>query len=381
MKKVLIAPDSFKGCLSAEQISEVIGQAVHAVCPDCQICLLPIADGGEGTTTAIVGSTSGRLMNVEVHDPLMRPIKAVYGITGDGKTAVLDLASASGLPLLSPNERNPWLTTTYGTGELLLTLLQREAGIEQVIIGLGGSATHDGGVGLLKALGYRFLDGKGEDVPLGGQGLKRIRHIVTENRYKEMDGCHFNLACDVTSPLCGLQGAAFIFSPQKGADEMMVKELDEGLYSFATVIKKKFGYSINEIPGSGAAGGAGGVLSVLLPAQIHSGIDCIFDAVGFDQALIDSDLVITGEGCIDIQTLSGKVLSGVSEHARTFGVPVLAVAGKVCLDPVSIQNAGFMDALAITPPEMPLEKALLPNVACHHLYETLKDYLKKEMKS
>lgn len=332
-KKILIATDSFKGCLSAAEASGAIAEGIRRVFPDCPGVRIPVADGGEGFTEALLAARGGAWRTLTVSDPLGRPLEAGYGILPDG-TAVIETAAASGLPLLAPEERNPLLTSTFGTGELVRDAIER--GSRNVLVGLGGSATHDAGTGLLSALGFRFLDADGNDVVPGGGNLGRIATIDRSGVIPGLDGTRFTAACDVQTRFCGPAGAAATFAPQKGADAAAVRRLEEGTAHFATLIRERTGINLQEVPGSGAAGGLGGALAALLGACLESGIDLVLDAAGFDAQLRDADLVITGEGRIDAQSAQGKAVWGVLRRSQRAGVPVVAVCGRLGLPDPSV---------------------------------------------
>ena len=334
IRKILIAADSFKGSLSSAEVARAAALGVRRALPGCEAVGIPVADGGEGFTDAMLAACGGERHSLTVSDPLGRPVKAAYGILPDG-TAVIETAAASGLPLLAPEERNPLLTSTSGTGELIRDALDR--GCRNVLLGLGGSATHDAGTGLLSALGFRFLDTSGQVLRGCGANLERIRTIDRSAIYPALGSVRFTAACDVQTRFCGPEGAAATFAPQKGADTDAVTLLERGTASFADVIARSRPHSGLDLPGSGAAGGLGGALAALLGARLESGIDLVLDAAGFDALLQDADLVITGEGRIDAQTASGKAVWGVLKRARRAGVPVVAICGRLGVpDPTAL---------------------------------------------
>ena len=367
MQRLTIAIDSFKGSLSSREVAEAFADGWHEVLPDCEIATLPIADGGEGTLEALVGAMGGEYVEVGVHDPLLRPIKAKYGIIGEGQSAIIELASASGLTLLREGERNPMETSTYGTGEMVADAVKR--GCRRVLMCIGGSATNDCGVGMFRALGYRFLDGRGCEVEGRGKDLEKIEYIDDAQRIAALDECEFVVACDVTNPLCGEQGAAHIFAPQKGADATMVEALDRGLRHFAEVVERYNGYSIGEMEGAGATGGVGGGLHAILDAQLKRGIDMVLETIGFDQRIEGSDLVITGEGRLDSQTLMGKAPSGVLAAAQRQNIPVIAIGGAVewC---DGLRNSGFDSIECVTPEGMGKKEAMTPAIAKENVRNT-----------
>lgn len=366
-KKVIVAIDSFKGCLSSIEAGEAVALGIRQACPAAETEVIPVADGGEGLLEVLVENSGGRLVKCRVHDPLMRETDACFGLSGDGQTAFVEMARASGLPLLTPKERDPLRATTYGTGELVREALQ--LGCRQVLIGLGGSATNDAGLGMLQALGYRFLDDQGNGIGLGGQALLRIVHIDDSHVMPEVQTTIFTAACDVRNPLYGPEGAAQIFAPQKGATPQMVATLDEGLRNLAQVIYKYNKVEIGSLPGAGAAGGMGGGLHALLGATLRPGISLVLDMAGFNRRLSDADLVITGEGRADRQTLMGKVPAGILNLASQQNIPVALLAGQV-EDTEQLLNAGFHWVYSINPPEISLETALQPNFARARLTDT-----------
>lgn len=354
--KILIAPDSFKESLSSTKAAEAIGLGFSSVFPDAKLVLLPVADGGEGTTEALTAATGGRLYTERVTGPLGTPVQARWGMLGNGRTAVIETAAASGLDLIAPELRDPWLATSRGTGELILAALDR--GIEHLIVGLGGSATNDAGAGLLQALGARLLDAQGREIGPGGGGLTTLSEINLEALDPRLARVRFEVACDVDNPLVGEHGASAIFGPQKGADPALVQQLDANLQRFADVLIAANGMDVAAIPGAGAAGGLGAALLGVFGATLKSGIDIVLDAVNIDLHLRGADLVITGEGRIDSQTGRGKTPVGVSRRARQHGVPVIALAGSVAKDAEAVHEQGIDALFSIVPGAVPLELAL-----------------------
>lgn len=327
MEKIIIASDSFKGSLTSEEVADAAAGAILEVFPGCKVEKIPVADGGEGTSYALMKALGGEKAGLTVHDPLMRPVRVSYGITGDGHTAVIDMAQASGLALLSSEERNPMETTSYGTGELMADAIRR--GCRKIIAGLGGSATNDAGMGLLSALGIRFLDKYGQVLEGKGCNMGLVEDIDFSHVPAGVSAAEFIIACDVRNPFCGPCGAAAVFAPQKGADRQTVEFLDRGMEALAGTILRKCGKDISRIPGAGAAGGTAGTMTALLDAKIVPGAELVLDAAGFDKKLRGADLVITGEGRIDRQTAMGKIPYAVLLHAKKYGVPVIAIAGSV----------------------------------------------------
>lgn len=362
-KRIVIAPDSFKGSLAAREVGEALREGILAVKPDCEVVVVPLADGGEGTAEIISRACDGRSIEVVVSNPLGLPIAARYHIINN-TTAVMDVASAAGLTLLLPGERNPLATSSQGVGEMMIDALHR--GLRNYIIGIGGSATNDCAVGLLAALGYRFLDSEGKELEPKGGNLHRIAKIddhLTDSRLSE---CKITLAVDVRAPFCGAQGAAHIFAPQKGATPEMVDLLDKGMAHFAEVVERHCGVDVTTMEGAGAAGGIAGVLCALLGATIRSGAEVVMECVDFDGALAGCDLVITGEGRIDRQTLMGKVPFEVLLRAKRYGLPAIAVGGSVEMCDL-LAECGFAHIIASTPPNMPLGVAITPAIAKENL--------------
>lgn len=355
--KILIAPDSFKGSLTAKEVAEAAQKGIQNVNGEADIEILPMADGGEGTITSLVEATHGSYLDVQVEDPLGRQITAQYGLTGDNSTAIIELASAAGLDKLTEAELNPYSASTYGTGQLIMHALDK--GIRKFIICLGGSATNDGGVGILQALGFKFLDEHGRYIKSGGIGLKDL-HLIDETGVpSEVFDASFQIACDVNNPFIGPNGASAVFGPQKGATPEMVQVLDEALTLFADQIEKKTGHSIHHLSGAGAAGGTAGGLTAFLNAELKSGIQLVMEAVKFENILQQNfDLLITGEGKIDGQTASGKVVSGLVEVAKRYNVSAIAIAGSVEGNLAPLYEKGLSAAFSITNGPMSLQDAM-----------------------
>lgn len=321
MAKIVIAPDSFKGTLSSLEVCNIIKKAFSEVIPDSEILTIPIADGGEGTLDAFMTAVGGELRCVQVTSPLFRPIFADYLVI-NGDTAVIEMAQASGLTLIK-GEENPLNTTTYGTGELILHALN--SGCKNILIGLGGSATNDGGIGCLGALGIKFLDENGNSIPLTGGGLSKLCKIDVSGLTPKIKDASITLLCDVDNPFCGENGASFVFAPQKGATPEQVKQLDKNLCHLSNIIERDFNFSLTSLPSSGAAGGLSGGLTAFTNAECCSGADKILETVNFKDMVRNCDLIITGEGCLDSQTEHGKVISKVLAHAED--VPCIAIVG------------------------------------------------------
>jgi glycerate kinase len=361
--RVLIAPQSFKGSAGAVEVAGAIARGVREVWQNADIVEMPLADGGEGTVRALIRATGGETRRARVHDPLLREIDAEWGVLGDKKTAVVEMAAANGLPTLVESERDPRITSTRGTGELILAAAM--SGAHRVVIGIGGSATNDGGAGMARAFGYRFFDDRGAELPEGGAALARLARIDGQTDPRLIRPS-IDVACDVRNPLLGPEGASAVFGPQKGATPEMVRELDAALARYADVVEKWVGRKVRDVPGAGAAGGLGAGLLAFLDARLVSGAELVLDAVGFDRRLEGASLVITGEGRIDGQSVYGKLTQAVTKAARKRGVPVVAVAGSVGPGYEGMRDAGIerIETLGSTPAE--LEAAMrdpLPRIA------------------
>ena len=360
MNTILLAFDSFKGSLTSREVADAFKEGVRSVAPDCIIHKVCLADGGEGTAEALVSTLGGEWVEVEVFDPLMRPIRARYGVVDDGDTAIIEMAEASGLTLLAEEERNPLKTSTYGTGQLIADALKR--GCRKILVGIGGSATNDAGTGMLSALGFRFFDAEGHLLDGCGESLERVATIDSSLILPELKSVDMRVACDVTNPFCGPQGAAYVFAPQKGADLQMVERLDKGMWHFAEIIKQYNKVDVTDLPGAGAAGGLGGAFSALLGTQLCQGVELVIDALHFEELLKGCDLVVTGEGRIDRQTLMGKAPMGVLKAATRRGIPVIAIGGSVERCP-ELEHSGFSSILSINEEGLPLHLAMRPEVA------------------
>jgi len=363
LKKIVVAPDSFKGCLSALEVAGCFVRGISKVCPSVEVVSIPLADGGEGTVDALAGFFGGGKIRCRVSDPLMRPVTAGYAMSADGGSAVMEMAQASGLPLLGEDERDPMLTSTYGVGEMIMDALRR--GCRHIFMGLGGSATTDGGMGMLAALGFRFKDAYGNLLVGRGMDLCRVTEIAADGVSPLLEGVTFTVACDVDNPFFGNNGAAFVFAPQKGAGRESVEILDRGLRNFAGVIKSSLGVDISNIPGSGAAGGLGGAFVAFLEASLRRGVDMVLDAVSFDEQIDNASLILTGEGSIDRQSLMGKVLSGVLSRGKRRCIPVIAFGGSVS-DPDILQESG-LTAVSVMQGPLSLKEAMDPAVAIRNI--------------
>lgn len=354
--KVLLASDSYKGSLSTMQVAEQMKKGIRKVFADAQFMCVPVADGGEGTVESMVNSLGGEYRTVNVTGPNGGEISAKYGVLKDSKV-VLEMAAASGLPLVPRNRRDVMKATTYGTGELIRAALE-EKGCKQIYIGIGGSATNDGGLGMAQALGYSFKDAQGNEVGFGGGELSRIAKIDVSGVDKRIYEKEIIVMSDVINPLCGELGASAVYGPQKGASPEQVQELDEGLKHFAKIIKEQMGIDVENMPGAGAAGGLGAGLVAFTGAGIKSGIDAILEISDFEEKLAWADIVITGEGRIDEQSAYGKVISGISKMARARNVPVIAVCGSIEYGAEAIYEKGVSSMEATVCKPMHLEEAI-----------------------
>lgn len=379
LKKVTVASDSFKGSLTSLEVAHSVEKAVHEVFPACDVLKISVADGGEGTMEALQQTLGGELVVCNVEDPLGRTVEASYVVLNDGVTAVVEMSAASGMTLLTPDERNPLRTSTFGTGQLIRDALDK--GFRKFLVGIGGSATNDAGMGMLSALGYRFLDEAGNEPVPSGAALRYVCSVDFSGVHAALSEAEFTVACDVTAPLYGPEGAAYVFAPQKGADASMVKELDEGMKHFAAVVSGITGMDVSQMPGAGAAGGLGYAFRQFLNARLVKGAEMVLDAIDFDELIAGSDLVITGEGCVDSQTLTGKTPYGVAQHAVRQGVPVVAIGGMVRIDYEQAKEAGFMEVIQVTPAGMSIEDAMRKETAADNVCKKMVNFLHCYMKS
>jgi glycerate kinase len=353
---VLVCPDSFKDCARSAVVAAALARGVRRAWPRAAVYELPLADGGEGTVDALVSATGGEYQETRVHGPLGDRIEARWGVLGDGATAVMEMAAASGLELVPPPQRDPRLTSSRDTGELLRAALDH--GARHIILGIGGSATNDGGAGMAQALGVKLRDERGQDLAPGGAALARLAQLgvcCLDTRIRDV---RLEVACDVTNPLCGPRGASAVYGPQKGASPVVVAELDAALDHWAKMLRSELGKDVADTPGAGAAGGLGAGLLAFCGATLRSGIDLVLEAVDFDRHLAGADLIITGEGRIDASTLEGKTICGVLRRAHAAGVPVVAVGGSVALSPRQLADAGLLGALALPNRPMTLAEAV-----------------------
>jgi len=354
-KKIIIAPDSFKGSISSIEAADAIMAGFEKEGFDNCICV-PMADGGEGTVEAMIAATGGKIITLSAKGPMQDEVQAFYGIMGDGKTAVIEMAAASGLPLVASGENNPLIATTYGTGQLMLDAINK--GCEKIILGIGGSATNDGGSGMARALGVRFIDNAGNDLPEGGAALINLDKIDMSGFDARFNNVEIDVACDVNNPLCGANGATAIYGPQKGVSSDMVKDLDSALLNLAGVINQDLNKEILNLPGSGAAGGLGGGLVAFCGARLKKGIDIIMEAANMDTLIKDADIVITGEGQTDYQTAFGKVPAGIASLCKKYGKPLICMSGGLGDDYDALYDIGITSILSICDKPMTLEYAM-----------------------
>lgn len=367
---VLIAPDKFKGSLTAQQVCDTIKSALQESGSTLAIYTLPLADDGEGSCELLTNLSRGTFTTVRVHDPLDRPIDAAYGISGDGSIAFMEMAAASGLQLLKKEERNPMITTTRGTGELIRHALDQ--GITKIYLGIGGSATNDAGMGLAEALGVRFLDSHSNQLKPIGENLRYIHTIDSSKLHPRLTDLGLTIFCDVDNPLFGPQGAAHVFAPQKGADEKIVAALDEGLKHYASLLEKTFHCSVN-FPGAGAGGGLPASLKVFTSLTVVPGMQFIMQFTGLEDHVQQADIIITGEGKIDRQTLSGKVVNGVAQLARKYHKRLIVVAGSCELSMQELKNLGVSQVITIA------NKHISEDYAMKHATELLKQRIREAL--
>ncbi|MDF2570989.1 MAG: glxK [Sporomusa sp.] len=356
MMRIVVAPDSYKGSLSAVAVATAIEQGILSVFPSAEVYKVPIADGGEGTVEALVTTTNGRILRQEVLGPLGLPVEAFWGILGDGETAVIEMAAASGLTLVPKNKRDPRFTTTFGTGQLIKTALDH--GIQKIIIGIGGSATNDGGTGMAQALGVKFLDPAGKELAYGGAALANLATIDLSELDTRLSQTSIIVACDVDNPLCGPCGAAAVYGPQKGATPAMITELDSALSQFATIAKAATGKDVAELPGAGAAGGLGAGLLFFTNAQLRPGVEIVLDTTDFQTIVKDASLVITGEGNTDFQTAFGKAPVGVAKIASQHNVPTVCLSGGLGKGHEHVLDYGIDGLMSIVPHPMSLDECV-----------------------
>ena len=356
MKKIVIAPDSFKGSMSAKEVADAVERGIKGVLSGVEVVKIPMADGGEGTVETLVDATMGKIVKLNVLDPLGNDAEAYFGILGDGRTAVIEMALASGLTMVPSDKRNPLITTTYGTGQLIKAALDH--GCQELIIGIGGSATNDGGVGMAQALGGSFLDQEGQEIGFGGGSLSALKEIKISQLDQRIKRCTFKVACDVDNPLCGPKGASHVFGPQKGADSQMIKILDGNLAHLAEIIQRNIGIDVKNEPGAGAAGGLGAGLMAFCNARLQKGIELVIEATKLEEKVKGADLVITGEGQIDFQTVHGKTPYGVAQIAKKYKIPVVALVGSIGPGVEVLYKEGINSIFSIVEGPMTLEDCM-----------------------
>ncbi|HEJ9095692.1 glycerate kinase [Serratia odorifera] len=369
LRKVVIAPDSFKESLSALDVAAAIERGFRQIYPDVEYVKLPMADGGEGTVDSMVAATEGEIVQLSVRGPLGMPVEAFYGLLGDGETAVIEMAAASGLHLAPSDQRDPLIATSYGTGELILAALDR--GVSAIILGIGGSATNDGGAGMMQALGARLLDGQQRPLPPGGAALASLAELDLSGVDARLQQVKVTVACDVDNPLCGKNGASAIFGPQKGATPAMVEQLDNALRHYGTLLEQTTGRKVLNAPGAGAAGGMGAALLGMLDAQLRPGIEIVIETLRLEEAILGADLVITGEGRLDSQSVHGKTPIGVARVAKRHRLPVIGIAGSLAADYQVVHQHGIDAAFSVIDRIVTLEEAL--GSAAHNLEVTARN--------
>lgn len=367
--KVVVAIDSLKGSLSSLEAGEAIKSGVLKAMPDAEVCVRPLADGGEGTVEALALGMGGKLETVEVTGPLGEKVKCLYGILEESKTAIMEMSGAAGITLVADADRNPLHTTTYGVGEVIKDAIAK--GCRHFIVGIGGSATNDGGIGMLQALGYGMLDKDGNQVPFGAKGIKEIVTITDDQVIPELKECSFRIACDVTNPLCGDHGCSAIFGPQKGATPEMVKDMDEWLGNYAKLTSAKYEKADATYPGTGAAGGMGFAFLAYTNAVLESGIKIILEETKLESYVQDADIVVTGEGRLDGQTVFGKAPIGVAKIAKKYDKTVLAFAGSVTEDAIACNEHGIDAFFPILRRIQTLQEAMDPSIARENMVTTV----------
>jgi len=354
--RIIVAPDSFKGSVSAVCTANAMERGIKAVFPEAEVIKVPIADGGEGTVEALVAATNGRMIYQNVVGPMGDVVEAYWGILGDGETAVMEMAAASGLPLVPKDKRDPRIATTYGTGELIKAALDR--GLRKIIIGIGGSATNDGGCGMVQALGGKFLDSDGQELPYGGAALAQLDRVDLSGMDSRLIDTVIMVACDVDNPLCGATGASAVYGPQKGANPKMVVELDGALKNFASKAQIATGKDVAELPGAGAAGGLGAGFLFFTKAKLQPGVEIVLTTTGFESLVKSAQLVITGEGCTDFQTAFGKAPVGVAKLAKKYNVPTLCLAGGLGQGYEDVLKQGIDGLMSTVPGPMTLDECI-----------------------
>lgn len=366
--KVVVAIDSLKGSLTSLEAGEAIKQGILCANSQIEVVVKPLADGGEGTTEALVNGMGGEFVTLDVTGPIGNKVQATYGILPDRRTVVMEIAQACGLPLVPTEKRNPLYTTTYGVGEIIKACIQK--GYRKFIVGIGGSATNDAGIGMLQALGYRFLDDKNKEVTLGGQALEKIRTIDDTYKIQELETCEFKIACDVNNPLYGSNGAAAIYAPQKGATPEIVVQLDHGLINFAQVVHSYTEKDFSEVEGAGAAGGLGFALIAFLKGQLKSGVELVLQETKLEDSIREADLVVTGEGRLDNQTAMGKAPIGVAKLAKEYNLPVIGIAGGLAKEVEQCNEEGIDAYFSIINRPISLDDAMKYENARENMMKT-----------
>ena len=366
--KAVVEIDSFKGSLSSSQAGKAAADGIIRVYPDAKVEICVLADGGEGTMEALMSGMNGKNQCIFVTDPLGKKTVCEYGIAEDGKTAIMEMASAAGITLIKKEERNPLFTTTYGVGEMILDAIKK--GCTKFLIGIGGSATNDGGVGMLQALGYGFLDQKGNQVSFGAQGLEKIERITDEGVIPELKRCHFTIACDVTNPLCGPEGCSIVYGPQKGADSYMAEQMDRWMEKYADIVERSFTKADRNYPGTGAAGGLGFAFLTFTDSILKSGVQIVLEETGMEKKIKEADIVVTGEGRLDGQTAMGKAPVGIAKLAKKYQKPVIAFSGSVAVEARKCNENGIDAFFPILRQCLSLEEAMQPERAAENLTDT-----------
>ena len=367
--KVVIAIDSFKGSLTSLEAGNSAAAGIRRVFPGSECIVRPLADGGEGTVDALVAACEGKKIEISVTGPLGEPVLCQYGLIEKTKTAIIEMSGAAGITLVPASKRNPLFTTTYGVGEVIRDAIEK--GCSHFIIGIGGSATNDGGAGMLQALGFSLLDKNGTPIRSGALGLKDLAYINDKNALPKLKDCTFRIACDVTNPLCGEKGCSAVFGPQKGANKPMIQEMDQWLACYAALAAEKYPAADPSYPGAGAAGGLGFAFLTFLHGKLESGIQIVLDETRLADYVKDADLVITGEGCLDGQTVFGKAPIGVAKTAKQYGKPVLAFSGCVTSDASACNAAGIDAFFPILRTVTSLEEAMAPHQAMKNMEDTV----------
>ena len=371
--KIVIAIDSLKGSLSSMEAGHAIEQGIRNVLPETKVLVKPLADGGEGTTEALVEGLGGDMVQVQVHGPLETPVNAAYGVIRESNTAIMEMAAAAGIILVGKDKR-PLDATTYGVGEMIRDAITR--GCREFIIGIGGSATNDGGIGMLTALGYEFLDAEGKPAGIGAGALYKVAKICDDKVMPELKNCHFRIACDVTNPLCGENGSTYIYGPQKGVTVELRDELDHAMGAYAQVVKAYNGTDYAKTPGAGAAGGLGFAFLSFLSGELLPGIELVLDAVEMDKAMEGADLVFTGEGRLDYQTAMGKAPVGIAKMAKKHGAKVIALAGAVIEGAQECNEQGIDAYFPILRQVVTLDEAMDPATARKNMVETTEQVMR-----